>query len=69
MRDEDRRGNSSSFSAQGRGHLIASERRLLERHRRITTGSRGTAAEVEQRQGPQPVDTAMKTPKRSTYGG
>jgi hypothetical protein len=67
MRDEGRGNSSNGISAQGRGHLTWSEKALLARHHRITVGAHGTAAEVVERQGPEQVDAALKTPKFSKY--
>jgi hypothetical protein len=59
--------DEGKISAEGRGTLISSEREALAQQHRNRDVSRGSPAELEQRQGAQPVDTALKAPRRDVY--
>jgi hypothetical protein len=63
------RKDENKISAEGRGPLNFGEREALAQQHRNRDQSRGTAAEVVQRQAAQPVDTALKTPVFTKYGG
>jgi hypothetical protein len=62
MRDKDK------ITSEGLSRPLSyGEQRCLEQQHRNRDESRGSRAEVLQRQGCTPVDTAMKTPKRVKY--
>jgi hypothetical protein len=63
------KSDENKISSADRGTLIASEREALAQQHRNRDQSRGTPAEVVQRQAAKAADMHLKTPKRDVYGG